>query len=70
MLLDGGSTVIESQDVKIAENAEAVPFHDIDYAVIQFNLSDDSAIFDDIVCEAEQPADESEREIQSIVSKM
>lgn len=67
MLLDGDSTDVESQDVNRFGNIEAVRPLDINCTVIEYGLSDESAVFDDIVGEAKQPADETELELQSIV---
>lgn len=67
VLLNGNNAVVESQDVKIVKNAGAAQHHDIDCDVIEYDLSEDSVIIDDIVSRVEREGDESEQETDSII---
>lgn len=67
VLLDSENAVVESQDVKIVEDAGTSLPHDVYSDVIEFDLSDESVIFDDIVGNERQPAEESELELESLI---
>lgn len=49
MFLDGENVVVEAQDVKDIEGAYTILPQLIDSDIIEFDLTDDSVIFDDAV---------------------
>lgn len=58
VLLGGGITVTESQDMKIVGGVVPMLSHVAVLDAIEFNLGEESDIFDDVGREVEQAADE------------
>lgn len=54
--------------MKVVENAGAAQHHKIDFGVIEFNLRDNSVLFNDIASRVVPQDEESELEMTSIVS--